>query len=77
MVLAGYTVVGEFHYVHHAAGGRVHDDPNVMGKALISAAREAGIRLLDETPRTGAGGKQIVFLHPKSAGGVLMEICSG
>ncbi|HYN65555.1 MAG TPA: formimidoylglutamate deiminase [Ornithinibacter sp.] len=45
MVLAGYTVVGEFHYVHHAAGGRRYDDPNAMGKALISAAREAGIRI--------------------------------
>ena len=45
MVLAGYTVVGEFHYVHHAAGGRRYDDPNLMGKALVSAAREAGIRI--------------------------------
>jgi methylmalonyl-CoA/ethylmalonyl-CoA epimerase len=38
--------------------------------------REAGVRLLDETPRTGAGGKQIAFLHPKSGGGVLIEICA-
>ena len=45
MVLAGYTVVGEFHYVHHAEGGRRYDDPNLMGKALVSAAREAGIRI--------------------------------
>ncbi|MEO6790167.1 MAG: formimidoylglutamate deiminase [Ornithinibacter sp.] len=45
MVLAGYTAVGEFHYVHHAPGGRRHEDPNLMGRALISAAREAGIRL--------------------------------
>jgi len=45
MLLAGYTAVGEFHYVHHAAGGRLYDDPNVMGKALISAAREVGIRI--------------------------------
>ena len=45
MLLAGYTTVGEFHYVHHAAGGRRYDDPNVMGKALISAAREVGIRI--------------------------------
>ena len=45
MVLAGYTVVGEFHYVHHAPRGRRYDDPNVMGKALVSAAREAGIRI--------------------------------
>ena len=45
MLLAGYTTVGEFHYVHHAPGGRRYDDPNVMGKALLSAAREAGIRI--------------------------------
>ena len=45
MLLAGYTTVGEFHYVHHAPGGRRYDDPNVMGKALVGAAREAGIRI--------------------------------
>ena len=45
MLLAGYTTVGEFHYVHHAAGGRRYDDPNIMGKALVSAAREVGIRI--------------------------------
>ena len=45
MLLAGYTAVGEFHYVHHAPGGRRYDDPNIMGKALMAAAREAGIRL--------------------------------
>lgn len=45
MVLSGYTAVGEFHYVHHAVGGGRYDDPNAMGKALIDAAREAGIRL--------------------------------
>ena len=45
MLLAGYTTVGEFHYVHHAPRGRPYDDPNVMGKALLSAAREAGIRI--------------------------------
>ena len=45
MLLAGYTTVGEFHYVHHAPGGRPYDDPNVMGKALLSAAGEAGIRI--------------------------------
>jgi formiminoglutamate deiminase len=45
MVLAGFTVVGEFHYVHHAAGGRPYDDPNAMGAALLDAARAAGIRI--------------------------------
>jgi formiminoglutamate deiminase len=45
MVLAGYTVVGEFHYLHHRAGGRPYDDPNAMGEALVAAAADAGIRL--------------------------------
>ena len=45
MVLAGYTVVGEFHYLHHDHGGRPYADPNAMGEALIAAAAEAGIRL--------------------------------
>lgn len=45
MVAAGYTVVGEFHYLHHGPGGKPYDDPNAMGSALIAAAEEAGIRL--------------------------------
>jgi len=45
MVAAGYTVVGEFHYLHHGPDGRPYDDPNAMGTALIVAAEEAGIRL--------------------------------
>jgi formiminoglutamate deiminase len=45
MVLAGFTCVGEFHYLHHAPGGRRYADPNAMGVALIEAARDAGIRL--------------------------------
>ena len=42
---AGYTVVGEFHYLHHDQRGRRYADPNAMGKALIQAASEAGVRL--------------------------------
>jgi formiminoglutamate deiminase len=45
MALAGITVVGEFHYVHHAPDGARYSDPNAMGRALIQAAHEAGIRL--------------------------------
>ncbi|GAB3159680.1 formimidoylglutamate deiminase [Myceligenerans halotolerans] len=45
MVLAGYGVVGEFHYLHHAPGGRRYTDPNAMGEALVAAAADAGIRL--------------------------------
>jgi methylmalonyl-CoA epimerase len=44
-------------------------------EAVTERCREAGLQLLDQTPRTGAGGKQIVFLHPRSSGGVLMEVC--
>ena len=45
MALAGVTSVGEFHYLHHAPGGRPYADPNAMGSALAAAAAEAGIRL--------------------------------
>ncbi|MPY54740.1 formimidoylglutamate deiminase [Streptomyces acidicola] len=45
MALAGITVVGEFHYLHHAPGGTAYADPNAMGEALVAAAGEAGIRI--------------------------------
>ena len=45
MAAAGVTSVGEFHYLHHAADGSPYDDPNVMGRALIAAARDTGIRI--------------------------------
>jgi formiminoglutamate deiminase len=45
MALAGITVVGEFHYVHHDEAGNPYSDPNAMGRALIRAAREAGVRI--------------------------------
>ncbi len=45
MALAGITCVGEFHYLHHGQGGTPYADPNEMGKAVITAATEAGIRV--------------------------------
>ncbi len=45
MLEAGYTTVCEFHYLHHAPDGRPYDDPAVMSRALIAAARDTGIRL--------------------------------
>jgi methylmalonyl-CoA/ethylmalonyl-CoA epimerase len=42
--------------------------------AMIERCRAAGVRLIDEKPRVGAEGKRIVFLHPKSTGGVLVEL---
>lgn len=45
MTLAGMSVVGEFHYVHHRPDGGSYDDPNAMGEALLAAADDAGIRI--------------------------------
>jgi formiminoglutamate deiminase len=45
MVLAGFTAVGEFHYLHHRPDGGRYVDPNEMGHALVEAARDAGLRI--------------------------------
>jgi formimidoylglutamate deiminase len=46
MLAAGYTSVGEFHYVHHQLDGRPYADPNVMSEAIIQAGKDAGIRVV-------------------------------
>ena len=43
--------------------------------AELARLRAAGVRLIDEQPRRGAHGNTIAFLHPKSTGGVLIELC--
>jgi methylmalonyl-CoA/ethylmalonyl-CoA epimerase len=40
----------------------------------LERCRRAGIELIDEEPRIGAEGKRIAFLHPRSTGGVLVEL---
>lgn len=40
----------------------------------LERCRAAGVRLIDETPRIGAEGKRIAFLHPSATGGVLVEL---
>lgn len=42
--------------------------------AALDRCRATGIRLIDETPRIGAEGKRIAFLHPSSTSGVLVEL---
>lgn len=43
-------------------------------EAALERCRAAGLTLIDETPRPGAAGKRIAFLHPKSTSGVLIEL---
>jgi formimidoylglutamate deiminase len=45
MALSGITAVGEFHYLHHAPDGRPYDDPNLMAKQVVRAARDVGLRI--------------------------------
>jgi methylmalonyl-CoA/ethylmalonyl-CoA epimerase len=42
--------------------------------AALAACRAAGYRLVDETPRRGAGGRRIAFVHPKATAGILLEL---
>ena len=55
--------------VHHIAF--LVDDLEIALKDLA----ESGIDLIDKSPRIGAEGMLIAFLHPKSTGGVLVELC--
>ncbi len=55
--------------IHHLAFGS--DD--VQGQ--LDKAQAQGVRLINESPVPGAGGKKIAFLHPKSTLGVLTEFC--
>lgn len=41
----------------------------------IKEMKEKGIRLLNEKPKKGAEGYSIIFIHPESTGGVLVELC--
>ena len=43
-------------------------------RASLAALKEKGTRLIDETPRRGAGGCLVAFIHPASANGVLLEL---
>ena len=54
--------------IHHICY-RVRD----LDAALVRC-RAAGYRLVDDTPRRGAGGRRIAFLHPKATNGILLEL---
>jgi methylmalonyl-CoA/ethylmalonyl-CoA epimerase len=54
--------------LHHVAYGT--DDID----AALDALRAAGMRLIDEHPRTGIRNSRVAFVHPRSTGGVLTEL---
>jgi formimidoylglutamate deiminase len=45
MALAGITSVGEFHYLHRTPEGGEYDDPNLLAREVIRAARDVGLRI--------------------------------
>jgi len=55
--------------VHHVA----YSVPDI--EAAIAKLIASGARMIDAVPRDGAHGARIAFIHPKSSGGVLTEIC--
>lgn len=57
--------------IHHIA----YEVENLQG--ALADLKEKGVRLIDESPRRGAHGTLIAFLHPKATGGVLTELCQG
>jgi methylmalonyl-CoA/ethylmalonyl-CoA epimerase len=70
------TAVGKFLErngpgLHHVAYGT--DDI----ESALEQVRAAGLRLIDERPRTGIRESRVAFLHPKSTGGVLTELVEG
>lgn len=46
---------------------------NIKGE--MKRLKEEGFTLIDEEPRRGADDKWVAFVHPKSAGGILIELC--
>lgn len=56
LLKAGFTCVGEFHYLHHPPGGGVYDDPAEMSRRVLTGARTAGIRLVHLAAVYESGG---------------------
>ncbi|MBU2961248.1 formimidoylglutamate deiminase [Citreicella sp. C3M06] len=85
MLEAGYTRVGEFHYLHHGPDGRPYADPAEMSARIFAAASETGIRLTHLPVfyahggfgRAQAGGGQKRFLHGLEAFAALVARCDG
>ena len=71
MILGGITSVGEFHYLHRTPAGTEYDDPNLLAKQVVRAARDTGLRialLRVAYARAGFGAaadeRQLRFIEP-------------
>jgi methylmalonyl-CoA/ethylmalonyl-CoA epimerase len=62
-------------YIAKRGSGLHHICFQVDGiEAMLAELKAKGVRLINEEPTTGAGGKKVAFVHPKSTGGVLVEL---
>ena len=83
MLKAGYTQVGEFHYLHHDIGGKQYDERGEMSQQIITAADESGIGLTLLPvlySHSGFGGQapnegQARFIHSTDSYLALHEVC--
>ncbi len=67
--------IGKFIEKNGGRGGLHHICIQVDDiEAVLAEYKKAGLQLIDEKPRLGAHGKKIAFIHPKSTGGVLLEL---
>ena len=63
-------------YIENRGEGIQHIAFRVENLAeALEELKAKGVRLIDKTPRPGAGGAKIAFIHPKETNGVLMELC--
>lgn len=58
-------------------GGGIHHLAYTVAdlEAALTQAAAQGLELIDRTPRSGGHGMKVAFLHPRSLGGVLVELC--
>ena len=65
-------------FIENKGEGIHHIAVNVENiEDALNNAKSSGIKLIDESPKIGVGGKKIAFIHPKSTKGVLLEFVEG
>jgi methylmalonyl-CoA epimerase len=70
------SAIAKFMEKNGGRGGIQHVAVRVENiEEALAELKAKGVRLIDEKPRRGAGGAMIAFVHPKSTGGVLLELC--